>query len=266
MDITLTLHLLFVVSLSNTTVAYKLAVITALYIALKVHNRKTIKTATLASLSKGEISVHDIISMESLMLNALSYKLCPPTCYYFVGALCNSLSSAVEKTVGPYVMHQAVFISELSVMDACFKDMKPSRIAFAAMLNVIDCLDSKILSPFERAAFLQEVETLIMLESSSSSTGPTGKEVDNAHFWSEVNRARERLSLLLAHANYTNGIDANMMTRNPIRGNCCENDATATVDLDSDGNCEGEDECRDDTSITPAHTSAAAIIDEREDA
>jgi len=91
-----------------------------------MHNHKTFKTATLASLSKGEITVQDIIGMETIMLTALSYKLCPPTSWYFIGALCTCLPSAVKETVSLYVMHQAVFLSELSVMDVYFKDMKSS--------------------------------------------------------------------------------------------------------------------------------------------
>ena len=34
------------------------------------------------------------------------------------------------------------------------------------MMNVLDCLGTSIVSPFERAVFIQMVETLIVIESS----------------------------------------------------------------------------------------------------
>ena len=83
----------FDVANSDSAFNYKLACITSLYIALKVYNRKTVRTLTLSELSQGEITPSDITDMEYTILKALSYHLCPPTAWNFVGT----------DTVGPTI-------------------------------------------------------------------------------------------------------------------------------------------------------------------
>ena len=63
---------------SDSAFAYTMASITAFSIALKVHNRKTIQTSTLANLSKGEFTVNDIIAMECSKLFRLTCHLLLP--------------------------------------------------------------------------------------------------------------------------------------------------------------------------------------------
>lgn len=165
-----------------------------MYIALKVHNRKTIQTSTLASLSKGEITVNDIVAMETLMLKAISFHLCPPTSYAFIGAFYAFVPAVMKERIGPYLMHQAIYMAELAVMDIDFKNTRPSLIAFGAMLNAIDRLDAEIpIPPLERAAFAEEIKKcLLALKSSSSSVMPASFINDaEADFWSGVDQARE---------------------------------------------------------------------------
>jgi hypothetical protein len=63
---------------SDSAFAYTMASITAFSIALKVQNRKTIQTSTLANLSKGEFTVNDIIAMECSKLFRLTSHLLLP--------------------------------------------------------------------------------------------------------------------------------------------------------------------------------------------
>mmetsp|Transcript_1084 Transcript_1084/g.1938 ORF Transcript_1084/g.1938 Transcript_1084/m.1938 type:complete len:506 (-) Transcript_1084:146-1663(-) len=141
---------------------YKLASITALYIALKVHNRTTIKASTLSSLSRGEISVGDIIAMESLMLDALSYHLCPPTCYTFVSLFYTFVPVSVRESVGHPLMQHAIYQTELSVMDISFQTLKASHIALAAMLNVIEMMGEDAMPSWARSSFVRDVEQCML--------------------------------------------------------------------------------------------------------
>jgi hypothetical protein len=151
----------------DSTFAYKLASITSIYIALKVYNRKTIKTATLSDLSRGEITVKDILAMEYVMLDALSYNLCPPTCYSFTESFCTYLPSNVRETAGQYILQEATFLAELSVMDLAFQGMIPSHISFASMLNVLDGIEETIFSRSEKAYFVTKVEECLEISHTS---------------------------------------------------------------------------------------------------
>mmetsp|Transcript_19352 Transcript_19352/g.28549 ORF Transcript_19352/g.28549 Transcript_19352/m.28549 type:complete len:422 (+) Transcript_19352:101-1366(+) len=148
---------------------YKLACITSLYIALKVYNRKTVRTLTLSELSQGEITPSDITDMEYIILKALSYHLCPPTAWNFVGTLdglvsdtlsqskinvlpssCDALSASSKQTEVQrisenkinFIVQRAYYLSELSVMDGVFQGIAQSSIAFASFLNAFEDLKS----------------------------------------------------------------------------------------------------------------------------
>lgn len=157
----------------------------------------------LAKLSKGEITVQDINAMENLMLNALSYHLCPPTSRAFIGAFYTFMPAAMKERVGMHLIQEAVFMSELAVMEVCFKDVLASHIAFGAMLNVMESLDATILSPLERDIFVKVVvENCVLLQASASSTPADDKDFEayrwrESCFWSGVNRARYQFGSLL---------------------------------------------------------------------
>lgn len=258
--------------LSDTAFAYKLASITALCIALKVHNRQTIKTSMLAKLSKGELTVQDINAMENLMLNALSYHLCPPTCRAFIGAFYTFMPAAMQERVGMYLMQQAVFMSELSVMEVCFKDVLASHIAFGAMLNVMDSLDATILSPFERDIFVKSVvENCVLLPSASSTPDEKYFEAYGSWrescFWSGVNRARYQFGIVLGRVSHfvENGmdVDSNITSTSSIENEvsalkynpCCDEErdeqegstssTAAVTGVGHNGNDDEPDECKD---------------------
>jgi len=163
---------------------YKLASITALYIALKVHNRTTIKASTLSNLSRGEITVGDIIAMESMMLNALSYHLCPPTCYTFINLFYTFVPISVrESPIGHQLMQHAVFLAELSVMDISFQCLKASHIALAAMMNVMDLMGEEVLPSSVCSRFAHDVMECCILKR------VVQNQQDDQHRRNDVNNA-----------------------------------------------------------------------------
>lgn len=177
----------------------------------------------LATLSKGEITVQDVNAMENLMLNALSYHLCPPTSRAFIGAFYTFMPAAMRERVGMYLIQEAVYMSELAVMEVCFKDVLASHIAFGAMLHVMEILDATILSPLERDIFVKVVAgNCVLLPASASSTPADDKDFEayrwrESNFWSGVNRARYQFESLFeenVRASYSleNGRDGDSIT------------------------------------------------------
>lgn len=63
----------------------------------------------------------------------------------------------VKHTVGTQLIHQAVFMSELSIVNIILKGLKPSQIAFGAMLQFKDCLGFEMVPPLGRATFVEVV-------------------------------------------------------------------------------------------------------------
>ena len=80
--------------------------------------------------------------MEEVILQALSYNLCPPTATSFVGALCDAcLPSSVPEQIRQSLWERSIFYAELSVMDERFIKVDPSCIAFSAVLNALQHSD-----------------------------------------------------------------------------------------------------------------------------
>ena len=228
---------------SDSTFAYKLASITCLNIALKVYNRKNVMPSTLAELSRGEITAIDILAMECMILESLSYNLCPPTCTSFIWAFHSFLPPSVKGTkLGEEVVEKAIFLSELSVMELSFKDILPSHIAFAALLNVMDCiLYEDLLSESERAAFATKVEECLKLKNFRCHPF-AGK-------WM-LNRTREMLVLVSQRSSYFEQArdDCELQTNTLIHKNA-KSSMVSSFDP-SENRGELDDERRDETDTT----------------
>jgi len=116
---------------------YKLLCTTSLYIALKVHNRRTIRATTLSMLSQSEILPEDVLMMECVIMKELSYHLCPPTCSSFIGTF-SIFIRQVPLIVKEYAVQRALFLGELSIVESFFSDIPESLVAFSAILNAFE--------------------------------------------------------------------------------------------------------------------------------
>lgn len=148
--------------LSDSSFDYKVASVTCLLIALKVHNRKTIQPSTLANLSRnGEITVQHILTMECMILDALGYQLCPPTSHSFVSLFYAFLPSRVKDAAsGQDFLQCALYLADLSVMDSPLCSIDQSLVAFAMVLCTLETLDGgNYLSDHEKEIFIKKIET-----------------------------------------------------------------------------------------------------------
>ena len=182
---------------SKSTYSYKLASITALHIALKVHNRTTIKATTLADLSKGEISATDIIRMETMMLKALDYHLCPPTCQTFIVLFAELLPVSVRESsvLVSHIVQQAMYLAELSTMHLLMKGVKASVVSIGSMLNVMDMMvGENALRRDDCVGFLKRLRTAFNLDQSSNELVHS----EDCYYWEEVKFCRLLLDEIVA--------------------------------------------------------------------
>lgn len=139
---------------------YKLAFITCLSLAIKVHNHKPLSMKSLSTLSAGEFTAQDIVRMESLILKTLHWNLCPPTASSFCHHFYFLLPPVIKETVKKTVLERSCFYCELSLVQGNLVVLKPSQVAFAAMLNAMNdvCPDGSVISLHAKQRFLQDVE------------------------------------------------------------------------------------------------------------
>ena len=137
---------------------FKLAAITCLCLAIKVHNQKPLSMKSLSNLSNGEIAVQDISEMESIILKNLNWNLCPPIasifCKYFILLLPYDTNVSVRRSI----LERSCFFSELSLFQRSFVLLQQSEIAFAAILNAVDELNSLKFPSKIKINFIQDLE------------------------------------------------------------------------------------------------------------
>mmetsp|Transcript_9003 Transcript_9003/g.21393 ORF Transcript_9003/g.21393 Transcript_9003/m.21393 type:complete len:314 (-) Transcript_9003:72-1013(-) len=131
--------------------AYKLAAMTSLFMAIKLHNPRRFSIGTLATLSRGEFDTSHIAQMELIMLKTLDWRLCPPTVQSFIYIWGNHLFK------GPYAIEskeRACFLAEIAVFDTLLASKERALLAIAALADGIEGLD--------RYAPSEEIEVTIL--------------------------------------------------------------------------------------------------------
>jgi len=154
---------------------YQLIAVTALYMAIKLHEPIEIETSLLADLSRGCYNKEEIAIMEKDILHVLNWKIHPPTtlifCVHFLAFLPNyvGLQSEVAQAIMGYARYQA----ELATSDYRLVDHKFSHVALAAISNAVTGLNSSIINIRQKGIFLQNIEKYsgILLEDVKEAQG-----------------------------------------------------------------------------------------------
>mmetsp|Transcript_2267 Transcript_2267/g.3124 ORF Transcript_2267/g.3124 Transcript_2267/m.3124 type:complete len:350 (-) Transcript_2267:218-1267(-) len=118
--------------------AFKLASMTALYMATKIFNGRQLSIATLAELSRGEFEASHISEMEAVMLKNLNWKLNPPIVQDFIQFFITLLPSHCPRKI--LITQRAMFFAELSVYDYDLLLHDRGVIALASIFNAIDAV------------------------------------------------------------------------------------------------------------------------------
>merc|ERR1712176_707594 len=131
---------------------YQLAAMTALYSSVKIHEQEAMDPNLVSTLSRGVHSPQAVEAMESKMLNAIQWKVNPPTAMSFMRSMIDlvpgHLMHPCEKES---VLDIAKFQIEMIVNEYDFCTINASSIAFACALNAIESVmnDSMLYNDFE---------------------------------------------------------------------------------------------------------------------
>ena len=139
--------------------AYHLVAMTSLYMTIKIyrHNGKCAGVSSFATLSKGLFTEHDLLDMEQSILDTLEWRMHPPTPFAYLELLmlfvprgaCNRFSRRA-------LFERIKYLLELSVTVQFFFGKKPSNIAIAAFIEVMEHEDEPNISNEKyRAHFLR---------------------------------------------------------------------------------------------------------------
>jgi len=137
---------------------YQLAAMTALYIAIKLHEPLEMETSLLADLSRGCYTEMEFVGMEQTILQALKFRVNGPTALGFVLQFMSLVPSTIHPSVAVVIMDYARFQTELAVSDHKFVAIKPSELGLAAVLNALEALDQTLLPLKAHAKFIRSIE------------------------------------------------------------------------------------------------------------
>lgn len=123
---------------------FKLAAVTSLYMAAKVHDQGQLSPTKLATLSKGEFCVEDIVDMEFKILQALQWRVNPVTVHTFIHAFLANISPAFGNPLLTRAIYdRAIFFAELCLFDYSYVSRHKSSIAAAAILNALEGINDR---------------------------------------------------------------------------------------------------------------------------
>jgi len=137
---------------------YQLAAMTALYVAIKLHEPLEMETSLLADLSRGCYNEMEFVEMEQTILTALEFRVNGPTPLGFVQYFMGLMPETVHPTVAALVMDYARYQIELSVSEQSMVDIKPSEIALGSVLNAMEGIDTSLFPLKLQGKFIRSIE------------------------------------------------------------------------------------------------------------
>ena len=137
---------------------YQLTAMTALYIAIKIHEPLEMETALLADLSRGCYEEMEFVHKEEELLQALKWRVGGPTCLGFIQHYLALMPDSVHPAIAEALMEYARYQIELAISEHSLVDMPPSELAFAALLNALEGMDINLLPPKTQAKFVRTIE------------------------------------------------------------------------------------------------------------
>jgi len=137
---------------------YQLAAMTALYIAIKLHEPLEMETSLLADLSRGCYTEMEFVRMEEVMLQALEFRVNGPTSLGFVQHYMSFLPESVHPLVGEAMFDYARYQTELAIADQRFVSVRPSLVGLAALLNAVEGMDTNLFSLKHQSRFVRNLE------------------------------------------------------------------------------------------------------------
>jgi len=121
---------------------FQLVVMTALYTCIKIHEPEAMEPSLIASLSRGAYTKQQVETMEFELLNAIQWRVNPPTAmafvYYFLDLVPSNMISNDAKGVA---LDLAKFQTEVAVTDYDLTTVNASSVALASLSNAFESMD-----------------------------------------------------------------------------------------------------------------------------
>ena len=151
--------------------------LTTLHIAMKLYATSVrISLRTLATLSRGQFTPHDVEVQERLVLEALDWKLHPPTPMSFLVQFVRLLPTSSRRD---QILELAAYQAQQALCDCFFVAVPSSTTALAAVWNVLEDVDDMLVP-----VLLKKLERLVGIRP-----------------WTEeVEQARQRMESMLTTA------------------------------------------------------------------
>lgn len=137
---------------------YQLAAMTALYIAIKLHEPLEMETSLLADLSRGCYNEMEFVDMEQTILQALKWKVNGPTPLGFVQYYMALIPYEVHPSVCTLIMDYSRYQIELAVSEQCFVANKLSELGLASVLNSLEGIDTGLFPIKAQTKFIRRLE------------------------------------------------------------------------------------------------------------
>ena len=143
---------------------YQLTAMTALYIAIKIHEPLEMETALLADLSRGCYEEMEFVHKEEELLQALKWRVGGPTALAFIQHFLALMPDTVHPAVIEAIMEYARYQTELAISEHSLVDTPPSEVALAALLNAMEGMDINLLPPKSQTKFIRTIEKVSGLQ------------------------------------------------------------------------------------------------------
>jgi hypothetical protein len=116
---------------------FQLAVMAALYTAIKIHQAEAVSSKSISALSKGRYGQDDIEAMEARMIFALRWRMNPATVSAFLRTFIDQIPQVAG--IDTKTLYQLAKIqTDAAVRDYAFVTIRPSVIAYSAILNAVE--------------------------------------------------------------------------------------------------------------------------------
>jgi len=131
-----------VIAASKHRDVYQLVALTALFLSIKLFERLSIEPSHVSYLSRGRYTAQEVVKMESIMLQALEWKVCSAYKVDYVNAYLDVVLSKGDMNTTHHLLSSFKDLAnvqiQLSDYDSSYSFLKPSLVAFAAVNNAFE--------------------------------------------------------------------------------------------------------------------------------
>jgi len=137
---------------------YELASMTAIFLAVRISGTGNLRLHELTSMSRGGITIQDVISMGTAMIKELTWDYRILTPLDFIKSLLDCLPSKIGAPRRQLLLEFASYLVEIAVCDVHLSQSKASELALAALLNSLQAQKADDVLSFTRS--LEQVDSM----------------------------------------------------------------------------------------------------------